>query len=50
MGLCKESFFFSDVDGVLCRNDEMSRGYFADMSEFKKHGGKVLQFYDHESS
>ncbi|WJX68854.1 hypothetical protein P8452_53187 [Trifolium repens] len=22
-------------------NDEMSRGYFADMSEFKKHGGKV---------
>lgn len=37
---------FSDVDGVLCRNDEMNRGYFADMNEFKQHGGKVLQLYD----
>ncbi|CAN1252748.1 hypothetical protein LINPERPRIM_LOCUS8132 [Linum perenne] len=23
--------------------DEMNRGYFADMSEFKKHGGKIAQ-------
>jgi ATPase complex subunit ATP10 len=22
-------------------NDEMNRGYFADMKEFKEHGGKV---------
>ncbi|KAG4960268.1 hypothetical protein JHK87_036901 [Glycine soja] len=32
---------FFDLHQGLCSADEMTRGYFADMAEFKKHAGKI---------